>query len=159
VEIQIRRAAENFADWPELLRLLQGAFEYMEGRIDPPSSLQRLTPASIAEKSREEALFLASDDGELIGCVFARPRDGALYVGKLAVRRDQQHNGIGRRLMEAVEDHARDSRVESLELETRIELAENRETFAAMGYVKTAEHAHQGYERTTFITMRKKLTG
>jgi hypothetical protein len=26
-----------------------------------------------------------------------------------------------------------------------------------MGYVKAAEHAHEGYDHPTFITMRKQL--
>ena len=45
----------------------------------------------------------------------------------------------------------------ALELETRIELTENHETFAALGFVKVSEGAHPGYDRTTFITMRKTL--
>jgi phosphinothricin acetyltransferase len=41
-----------------------------------------------------------------------------------------------------------------LELETRIELTENHATFARMGFIKTAETAHPGYERPTSIKMR-----
>ena len=43
------------------------------------------------------------------------------------------------------------------ELDTRIELTENHATFAALGFTKIAERAHDGYERPTFITMRKTL--
>ena len=35
-------------DWPALLALIARAFAYMEGRIDPPSSLHRLTPQGLA---------------------------------------------------------------------------------------------------------------
>ena len=59
--------------------------------------------------------------------------------------------------MHAAEDFARDSGHAVLELETRIELTENHETFAAMGFVRTAEHAHAGYDRPTSITMKKPL--
>jgi GNAT superfamily N-acetyltransferase len=156
--VQIARAAETFSEWSDLLRLLQDAFASMEGRIDPPSSVRGLTSTSIATKSREEALFLATDEDELLGCVFARPLNDAVYVSKLAVRPSRQVKGIGRRLMEAVEEHARHIGVRNLELDTRIELTENHATFAAMGFVKTAERAHEGYERPTFITMRKQLT-
>jgi GNAT superfamily N-acetyltransferase len=156
--VQIARAAETFSEWSDLLRLLQDAFASMEGRIDPPSSVRGLTSTSIATKSREEALFLATDEDELLGCVFARPLNDAVYVSKLAVRPSRQAKGIGRRLMEAVEEHARHIGVRNLELDTRIELTENHATFAAMGFVKTAERAHEGYERPTFITMRKQLT-
>src|SRR5262245_60211240 len=155
--IQIARAPVGFSDWAKLLRLLQESFAFMDERIDPPSSVHRLTPASLAAKSREESLFLATDQDELVGCVFASWRGDALYLSKLAVRQDRQQRGIGRRLVNAVEQHARDSGVPYLELETRIELTENHATFAAMGFIKTAEHAHEGYDHPTFITMRKQL--
>jgi hypothetical protein len=59
--------------------------------------------------------------------------------------------------MDAAEKHARDTGLAYLELETRIELTENHETFAAMGFIKTAEHAHSAYDHPTSITMRKQL--
>ena len=155
--IQIVRAAKGFSDWSGLLRLLREAFAYMDGRIDPPSSLHALTPVSIAAKAQAEALFLATDQNDLVGCIFARPLGDALYVGKLAVRTGRQGEGIGRRLMDAAERHARDTRLPYLELETRIELTENHAAFAALGFVKTAEGAHEGHVRPTFITMRKNL--
>jgi len=44
-----------------------------------------------------------------------------------------------------------------LELETRIELVENHAAFAAMGFAKTEETAHTGFDRTTGITMQRKV--
>lgn len=155
--IRIVRAGEEFSDWAGLMALLHEAFAYMEGRIDPPSSLHRFTPATVAGKARKEALFLALDGDKLVGCVFARRQGDALYVGKLAVRGSRQGGGVGRRLMDAAEAFARESRLAYLELETRIELVENHATFGAMGFVKTAESSHPGYGRPTSITMRKQL--
>lgn len=129
----------------------------MEDRIDPPASVLRLTPQLLEEKSHEETLFLATDHDELVGCVFARAQAEALYVGKLAVRNDRQRNGVARRLLAAVEAHAHAIGARYLELETRIELTDNHKTFAALGFVKTGEHAHDGYDRPTFISMRKAL--
>jgi predicted N-acetyltransferase YhbS len=155
--VRIARAGSDFSDWTGLLELLHEAFAYMDARIDPPSSLHRLTPASIAGKAKEETLLLATDKGELVGCVFAVRKDDALYVGKLAVRTSRQGNGVGRRLMDAAEELARRSGLAFLELSTRVELVENHATFAAMGFAKTAETSHQGYDRPTAITMRKRL--
>jgi GNAT superfamily N-acetyltransferase len=156
--VQITWASENFSRWSELLQLLHEAFAYMDTRIDPPSSVHRLTPESLASKSQEETLFLAADDGALVGCVFARLQNDALYVSKFAVRPDRQGAGISRRLKNAVEQHARDIGVRHLDLDTRIELTENHATFAAMGYIKVAESSHQGYDHPTSVKMRKKLT-
>jgi hypothetical protein len=36
-------------------------------------------------------------------------------------------------------------------------LTEKHATFAEMGFVRTGEHSHEGYDRTTFVTMRKTL--
>jgi len=157
VSVKIERSVDKDPDWIELLRLLQEAFAPMEARIDPPSSVLRLTPSSLAAKAHEETLFIATEHGELIGCVFARPQGDGLYVGKLAVRHDRQRAGVARRLMAAVEAHARECGYRSLDLETRIELTENHQTFAALGFVKSGEHAHDGYDRPTFISMRKVL--
>jgi GNAT superfamily N-acetyltransferase len=156
-KVRVARAGVDFSDWTGLLKLLHEAFAYMEKRIDPPSSLHRFTPASIAEKTKDETLFLATDADEVVGCVFARRQGDALYIGKLAVRADRQGRGIGRRLMDATERLARDSGLQHMELETRIELVENHATFSAMGFVKTAESFHPGYDRPTSITMRKRL--
>ena len=157
MSVEIRLAPPEFRDWEGLLKLLHAAFAYQNDRIDPPSSLHRLDAESIARKARDEHLFLAGEGGNLLGCIFARPQADSVYVGKFAVRPDRQGEGIGRRLMHAAEDFARDSSHAVLELETRIELTENHETFAAMGFVRTAEHAHAGYDRPTSITMKKPL--
>jgi GNAT superfamily N-acetyltransferase len=159
MSVRIGPAPQDFSAWPELLRLLTDAFAFMAGRIDPPSSVLRLTPDSIAEKAREETLFLAEDGNELIGCVFARPQGESLYIGKLAVRENRRRTGIGKALMDAVEHHALSLGLRRLELETRIELTENHATFASLGYVRTGEHAHEGYDRPTSVTMRKVLPG
>lgn len=155
--VDIKPAQAEFGDWNALMELLHAAFAFQHSRIDPPSSLHRFDAGSIAVKAREERLFLAFDDAELVGCIFARPQPGSLYVGKLAVWPKLQGQGIGRRLMQAAEGLARQSGLGALELETRIELTENHKTFAALGFVKISEGAHSGYERTTFITMRKSL--
>lgn len=103
MNVTIARAPDDFSDWGGLLALLLAAFAYMNGRIDPPSSVLRLTPSTLAEKAGGETLILATEAGALIGCVFARRQPDSLYVGKLAVVPDRQGEGIGRRLMAAAE--------------------------------------------------------
>lgn len=44
-----------------------------------------------------------------------------------------------------------------LELETRIELVENHSIFAAMGFKKIGETAHDGYQNATSVTMQNRL--
>lgn len=155
--IRVARATSEFRNWQRLWVLLQAAFAYQEGRIDPPSSVYALDVGSLAEKAREEHLFLAHADGNLAGCVFAANQTSALYVSKLAVWPHLQRSGIGRRLMGAVEEFARQVGQTLLELNTRIELTENHRTFERLGFIKVAEHAHEGFDRPTYVTMQKRL--
>ena len=100
------------------------------------------------------ALLLAERAGEIVGCVFAQVKGDALYIGKLAVRPGLQGAGIGRKLVDAAREEARRRDLPMLELQTRVELVENHATFARMGFVKTGESAHEGFDRATSITMR-----
>ena len=158
MSVKIVQAPKEFLAWDQLLQLLHDAFAYMTDRIDPPSSLLQLTAELIAEKAHQETLFLAINGEELIGCVFARAQSDSVYVGKLAVRQDHRGEGIGRRLMQTSEQHARASGIAKLLLDTRIELTENHETFKSMGYIKISEQAHVGYDHPTFITMQKLIS-
>jgi GNAT superfamily N-acetyltransferase len=155
--VEIVQAPPVFTQWDRLMALLHAAFAYQRERIDPPSSLYRLDAQSLAQKAQEEVLFLALDAGDMVGCAFAKLKPGCVYVGKVAVLPDRQGQGIGRLLMQAVEQFAQQTGKPVMELETRIELVENHQTFSAFGFVRTAEHAHAGYTRTTFITMQKPL--
>src|SRR5690348_4717630 len=147
--IVIRTAARDFRDWEQVRLLILDAFAYMGPRIDPPSSALRLTPKSIQADAESGALLLAYFGDDLVGCSFVRPKNDALYVSKLAVRPTLQRAGIGRKLMEAAREEARRREIGALELETRIELTENHETFARMGFVKITETAHEGFDRAT----------
>ncbi|MEL7153323.1 MAG: nucleotidyltransferase family protein [Pseudomonadota bacterium] len=149
--------SEMFCDWARVLELIRGAFAYMDGRIDPPSSMHRLTVQSIEQKAKSELCFLAHDGFEITGCVFCDPREEALYVGKLAVDPAHQGKGIGKALMARAEAEARSRGMGVLELETRIELSENHAAFARLGFLKTGESTHVGYEKATSIIMRKSL--
>lgn len=155
--IEILRIDAGFDRCEELLDVILAAFAYMDERIDPPSSAHRLTPASLRQKATQEMAFAAIEYGRLIGCVFLKPEEAALYIGKLAVHPSAQGKGIGRLLLERAEATARELGLSSLRLETRVELTENHRLFAAWGFGKTAENRHAGYDRTTSIEMRKLL--
>jgi GNAT superfamily N-acetyltransferase len=152
--VVVRRAQPDFTDWEPVRSLILEAFAYMNGRINPPSSALRLTAESMKADAAKGALLLAERNGALAGCVFARRKDDALYIGKLAVRPELHGLGIGRKLVDAAREEARRLGIATLELQTRVELTENHATFARMGFVKTGETAHAGFAQPTSITMR-----
>ena len=142
-------------DFTPMLALIQRSFSYMDGVIDPPSSMHKLTVKDL-EKSATEGVVLVIGDPP-IACAVCKFQGDALYVGKLAVDESQRGKGLARVLMSEAEAIARENGVEWLELQTRVELTENHKTFAALGFVKVGETAHAGYNRPTSITMRKAL--
>ena len=152
--ILVRRAARDFSDWERVLELILDAFAYMGPRIDPPSSALRLTPKSVQAHAESGTLLLAHRTTDLVGCLFLHHKNDALYISKLAVSPTLQRAGIGRMLMEAARCEARRRGIGTLELETRIELTENHAAFTQMGFIKTAETSHKGFDRPTSIVMR-----
>jgi len=140
-------------DWAALLAMIKRAFSGMEGRIDPPSSLHKLT----ADK-------LAHFDGEVwvIGrppqaCMLLTPMPHALYLGKLSVDKPHHRKGLAHTLIAHAETRARDMGLPALELRSRIELVENHAIFFAMGFQQTGATAHPGYDRPTSLTFTKTL--
>jgi len=157
VGISIVGLQADFDRWGDLLALIRRAFAYMDGVIDPPSSAHLLSADSLAEKAKKETGFLAVENDRIVGCVFALERARDFYVGKLAVEPEFQGQGVGARLMQAVEDLARERDKDAIELQARIELTANHAAFARLGFRETARTAHAGYDRPTSITMRKVL--
>jgi len=155
--MKIELAASAFDEWRALHALLRDAFADMDGRIDPPSSMHRLTPAGLEAKALGERLLVARDDGRLLGCVFLRPDRPTMYLGKLAVRRDARGRGIGAALVRRALAMAADEGATAVELQVRVELVENRAWFAGLGFVRSGESAHAGYRRPTSVTMRRSL--
>ena len=60
-------------------------------------------------------------------------------------------------LIGLAEERAVSLGLSGLELETRVELVENHATFRRLGFSKTGEGMHDGFDQPTFILMRKSL--
>ncbi|MBI1217306.1 MAG: GNAT family N-acetyltransferase [Rhodobacteraceae bacterium] len=149
--------ARGAYDWGAVLALIRDAFAGMEGRIDPPSSMHRLTEADIAAQAETGEVWVIEAAGAPVACIFLTVKPGSLYLGKLAVADDWRGRGLARRLVETAAARARALGLPALELQTRVELTENHATFRAMGFTMTAATAHEGYTRPTSLTFRKPL--
>lgn len=85
-------------DWASVLALIRAAFAYMDGVIDPPSSMHRLTEGDIARQAREGEVWVLGTPP--VACMFLTVKDDWLYLGKLAVASDQRGKGHARRLVD-----------------------------------------------------------
>ncbi len=156
-QISIHPADPDTTDWASVLTLVLKAFAYMEGRIDPPSSANRLTQEDMAAQAASGVLLLAEDDSGLVGCVFLNQRTDAMHLGKLALDPSRQGEGIGRRLFKASVAAAKAQNFAESELQARIEFTEIQTAVAALGFRETGRTVRDGYDRPTSVTMRCRL--
>ncbi|MBU2994442.1 GNAT family N-acetyltransferase [Octadecabacter sp. B2R22] len=130
---------------------MRGAFAGMNGRINPPSSLESMTVDDLRDPASEVWVF----GHPVAGTVVLTPKPRVLYVGKLAVA--GKRRGVGRMLMAVAEDRARALRLEWLELQSRVELVEVHAVFKALGFSEVMRTTHEGFKRPTSITFRKAV--
>lgn len=142
-------------DWGALLRLIRAEFAPMEGRINPPSSMQQLTEADLASKARVGEVWVLGTPPR--ACVVLTVQGDALYIGKLAVDRAFRGQGLARVLINVALKVAQKRKLPYLELETRVELVENQAIFRTMGFTEARRSAHPGFDHPTSITFRRPV--
>ena len=142
---------------PRVLEILRTAFALHDGRIDPPSGAHRETVETLAEKLTTEALLVASNGAQVIGCIWCKSEGSDVYIGRLAVDPARQGEGVGQRLVDAATTWARQRRAKTMSLGVRVELTENIRLFERNGFRVTAEDRHPGYDRATSYHMERDL--
>jgi ribosomal protein S18 acetylase RimI-like enzyme len=134
-------------DAPALKQLLEGAYRGESARrgwnheadiLDD----ERVTLEEIEAllSNPEAAMLVARDGSELAGCVAVTRRDPTLaYLGMLCVSPGLQSAGLGRRLLEAAENHARARGIAVMEMT----VIDSRDTLIAWyercGYARSGE--------------------
>ena len=140
-----------------VLALIRTEFGDMDGRIDPPTSMHRLTAAGVRRQAKAGEVWVIGPAEAPLACVFLTPKPGALYLGKLAVARAARGRGLARRLVELAQSRARALGLPSLDLKIRVELVDNHAVFARLGFTRVAGSAHPGYDRVTSWIYRKTV--
>lgn len=140
-----------------VLGLLHTSFAYMEGVIDPPSSLHRLTAEGLALQARDGEIWVLDEMGRIIACLFLTPAPDHLYIGKLAVADEFRGQGLARELVDHAATRARALALPRMVLQSRVELTGNHAAFQALGFVRTGETAHAGYDRPTSLTFERTI--
>lgn len=142
-------------DWEHLLDLIRAEFAYMDGRIDPPSSMHDLKPTDLARMAEAGEVWVIGEPA--IACVVLTPKGDALYLGKLVVASQFRGKGFARALVDLAVARAQALGLLAVELQVRVELTENQSIFQNMGFKETGRTAHPGYHRVTSITMRRPV--
>jgi ribosomal protein S18 acetylase RimI-like enzyme len=153
-----RRATS--ADIPEIVRVANAAFRVEDFFIDG----DRTNADDVAvQMARPHACFLVLDGEsptELAASVFVEIRGGRGYFAMLAVDPALQRNGLGRRLVEAVEQYCRAAGCDALDISVvnlRVELPAfyRRLGFSATSTAPLTTHALK--QEAHFVLMSKPL--
>jgi phosphinothricin acetyltransferase len=137
----------------ECLALIRAAFAYMDGIVDPASTVHLMTPDGLRETAATSEVWAMGDP--VVACAIFTLKPPVLYLGKLAVAEDARGRGLARALVELACDRARAMGQKAVELGTRVELTGNQRAFEAMGFEEVAREAHPGFDRPTAIVYRR----
>ncbi|MFM7402533.1 MAG: GNAT family N-acetyltransferase [Erythrobacter sp.] len=103
---------------------------------------ERTAPGEVEALLADPAVTIltARDDDQLIGCVAVTRKDTSLgYLGMLCVLPTLQSGGLGRRLLDAAENHARALGVAAMEMTVIDSRAEFIAWYVRRGYALTGE--------------------
>ncbi|TNC74822.1 cob(I)yrinic acid a,c-diamide adenosyltransferase [Rubellimicrobium roseum] len=140
----------------QVLPLVRRAFAEIAGRIDPPSSLHRMTEADLLRLAEDGEVWALGEP--LVACAILSPRPDALYLGRLSVDPAHRRRGHARALLRLALTRARARGLPRVTLGCRVELAENHALFLSEGFRETHRETHPGYGRPTSVWFEKRAT-
>lgn len=124
---------------------------------------ERTAPGELEALLADPAVTIltARDGAALIGCVAVTRKDAGLaYLGMLCVAPDLQSAGLGGRLLEAAENHARSHGIAAMEMTVIDSRAALIAWYERRGYSRTAETRPFPVPRDppiTFVVLEKAL--
>lgn len=147
------------ADLDSILSLINAAFQ-VERFF---KNQDRLTIEDLQAHFKTGTFLLSEDAGRIIGCIYVKRSGERAYFGLLSVDPSRQKTGIGRRLVAAAEEFARETGARYMDLRIIHLRTELVEIYGKMGYQITgtepypAERNHMLTQPVHFITMTKEL--
>lgn len=137
----------TLTDVPELVVLINSAYrgESSKKGWTTEANLiggQRIDDEGLSEQmSDPDAVILkhTNEDGLITGCVYLQKRGEKLYLGMLTVSPTLQANGLGRKLLTAAEDYARNINYHTITMTVITTRTELLDWYERRGYAKTGE--------------------
>jgi ribosomal protein S18 acetylase RimI-like enzyme len=144
-------------DLPEILELQRLAFYENSLRYgnDPNMPPLQQTLEELIEESEGQIFLKATINGKIVGTSRGRLDGKICRISKLMVRPEHQNQGIGHKLMMAVEN---EFNAQIFELRTGHLDEKNISLYEKLGYVLTGER-EQITDTLWFVRMRKEIGG
>jgi GNAT superfamily N-acetyltransferase len=102
-DLRVRWGSDD--DVPALTRVINAAFVVEQVVFDG----DRVDDLGVRAYMSGGTFLLAEDSGGVAGCVYIKTQDGRSYLGLLSVQPARQGTGLGRQLVAAAENLARES--------------------------------------------------
>jgi ribosomal protein S18 acetylase RimI-like enzyme len=148
--IAVRRARTDEA--AAARALVRGAYGHYVERIGrEPGPMGDDYAARIADGQ----VWVLDDDSAMAGLVVIEKAAGCVLLDNIAVARDFWGRGHGRRLMNFVEDRAREMGRSEIRLYTHVLMTENIAMYRRLGFVELERKTEKGFDR---VYMAKSLT-
>jgi GNAT superfamily N-acetyltransferase len=145
----IRRAAPH--EHAIVAGIVHEAYEHYVERIGkPPGPMLDDYAALIGDG----AVSVLETDGAIAAILVLLPKPDHLLLDNIAVRKDRQGQGLGRRLIAFAETEARRLGFAELRLYTHVMMTENIALYTRLGFVETGRGHDAGYDR---VFMTKQL--
>jgi ribosomal protein S18 acetylase RimI-like enzyme len=146
----IRAAIQD--DGPTVESIVREAYEIYIERIGKPPGPMLDDYAALIRDGRVSVV--EEPDGAIVGIIVLLLRPDHLLLDNIAVRRDRQGQGLGRRLIAFAEAEARRHGYREVRLYTHVTMIENVALYTRLGFVETGRGSDAGYDR---IFMTKRL--
>ncbi|GGV25796.1 GNAT family N-acetyltransferase [Streptomyces spectabilis] len=135
------------ADVSAVREITHAAYHYYIERIGRvPAPME----SDHAQNVAAGRVHVAEADGTVVGLVVVYAYDDHLYLDNIAVHPDAKGTGLGRRLLEFVDQHARGLGLPEIRLYTNALMWENQKLYPRFGYEFVERRVEGVYDRVHY---------
>lgn len=149
MDLVIKKASEQ--DVFAIHDIVQQAFQAYANELGLPDKISALkeTPQTILEELRKKTIFIAFLNGQPAGTIRLEvlPPGKVGYISRFGVRPDVQNCGVGKALIRAVEQEARELGLSALALHTASKMTSLVRFYYGMGFYIHSTSTDRGYIR------------
>ena len=151
VQVLVRPATE--ADIPAINQVTHAAFQVYANDVRMPAAITALreTEEDVRRAVESIHVLVAEMEGEVVGSVRYQDIGGIGYLSRFAVHPDLQRGGIGRALVQAVEDGCRAMGLPAIALHTSSRMSGLVHFYYRAGYFIHSTGTERGYIRALFV--------
>ena len=155
--VEIRRAVENDSD--AISALIREAFGPFESEYTA-DAFEYTTPGTevIRERFVEGPIWVAFENGVMVGTVSGLPEPDRFYIRSMAVKPSAQGGGVGQRLVEVLEAFAREAAYKKLYLYTTFVLPGAKRLYEKNGFYVLRETPPEEWFDMGGLEMEKLLS-